>query len=621
MRRLPVLLALLLLAPCGARVAQAQDETEVDLALQARLQLADSYARAAQYDRAIPLLEDLYHTAPEIRAIQQKLQEAYEAVKRYDDVIALLDRTLEHAPSPEMRAEKARLVYLKGDEQAAFALWEAVLAGAPQEEHTYRILYNSLIQVRLLHRAADVLAHGRTHVGNPQLFQIELAHLYTLIGNHSGAMEEYLGLLEHGESQLNYVRNQLLRSLEREGALDASIATVEHYVAEAPSHRSYHDLLAWLYMEAGRYQEALRETRILDQMDPDRGPVLFNFAKRAAEASAYDIAMEAFDELLARDPDSPLAAEAQLGLADMHLLWAETTQERSFDANRNRLAAPHQEAALEAFREFLQHFPHHDRYAEVLHRMGRLQQDVFHNLGEAAAILVDVIRNHADTEAASRARFDLGRIAIARGNLEEARTIFADLVQTMRLGAIAEEARYEQALIHFYRGELDIAAVHLSDLDENTSTDTANDAIALRIMILDNRGPDSLHAPLRMFARASLLLRQRQSRQAIDAMDTLIDQYGAHPIADDARFLRAQALRTAGSTQEALVAFGELPLVHPDSPLCDQSLFLVAEIFDVDLGDHARAVEAYTNMLVQYPGSPLASATRLRIRTLRGDGV
>lgn len=621
MRRLSAFIALLLLAPCAARVAQAQDETEIDPALQSRLQLADSYARAAQYDRAIPLLEDLYHATPGVRSIQQKLQKAYEAVKRYDDVIALLDRTLEHAPSPEMRAEKARLVYLKGDEQAAFALWEAVLAGAPKEEYTYRILYNSLIQVRLLHRAVDVLTHGRAHVGNPQLFQIELAYLYTLIGNHSEAMEEYLALLKHGGNQLNYVRNQLSRSLEQEGALNASIATVERHIAEAPDHRSAHDLLAWLYMEAGRYREALRETRIIDRMDPDRGTVLFNFARRAAEASAYDIAMEAFDELLTREPDSPLAAEAQLGLADMHLLWAETTQERSYDASGNRLAAPHQEAALNAFREFLQRFPHHERYAEILHRMGRLQQDVFHNLGEAAAIYSEVIRTHAETEAAARARFDLGRIAIARGGLEEARSIFAGLVQSIRFGAIAEEARYQQALIHFYRGELDIAAAHLSDLDENTATDTANDAIALRIVILENRGPDSLHTPLRMFARASLLLRQHRSRQALATMDTLVSRYGAHPIADDARFLRAQALRTAGSTQEALVAFAELPLVHPDSPFCDESLFQVAEILHVDLGDHARAVEAYTNVLVQYPGSPLASATRLRIRILRGDGV
>lgn len=594
---------------------------EVDPALQARLQLADSYARAAQYDRAIPLLEDLYRTAPGLRSIQQKLQKAYEAVKRYDDVIALLDRNLEHMPSPELRAEKARLVYLKGDEQAAFAQWEAVLEGAPQEEYTYRILYNSLMQVRLLHQAADVLTRGRAHVGNPQLFQIELAYLYTLIGNHSGAMEEYLALLKLGEGQVNYVRNQLSRSLEQEGALDASIATVERHIAEAPNHRSYHDLLAWLYMEAGRYREALRETRIMDQMDPDKGAVLFNFARRAAEAAAYNIATEAFDELLTREPDSPLVAEAQLGLADMHLLWAETTQERSFDVSGNRLAAPHQEAALEAFREFLQRFPRHDRYAEILHRMGRLQQDVFHSLGEAAAIYSDVIRTHTGTEAASRARFDLGRIAIARGSLEEARGIFAGLVQTMRLGAIAEEARYQQALIHFYRGELDVAAAYLSDLDENTATDTANDAIALRIVILENRGPDSLHTPLRMYARASLLLRQHQSRQAIATMDTLVNQYGAHPIVDDARFLRAKALRTTGSTQEALVAFGELPLVHPDSPFCDQSLFLVAEILDVDLGDHARAVEAYTNVLVQYPGSPLASAIRQRIRILRGDGV
>ena len=628
-RALP--LFFVMLVGLGGVQAQAQRvqvrrarPTNIDSTLVARFQLADTYLRGAQYDRAIALLEDLYATSPTTSVFYEKLKEAYENVKRYDDAIALVADRLaqETIGDPTMLlSDKARLFFLKGEDQTAYTLWDEALAGSSENQNAYRIIHSSMLQVRLFDKAIEVLEQGRRATEQPTLFQADLAYLYSLTGQHEKAMEEYLGLLAINERQLNYVRNRLSRSLEQEGALPAIIAVAERGVRKIPLNRGYRELLAWLYMEAEQYPKAFNEYRAIDRLEKENGRVLFDFAQRAADASAYDIALEAFDEVLSRYPDAPVAADAQMGLAKMHQRWAEKTHERLFDERGNRLPAPHYEATLETYRTFLQQFPTHPYYPEVLRRIGRLQQDIFFNLGEADATLIEVTQRYPNSQAAHQAHYDLGRIALIRGDLEQARLIFARLVEQLRIGELAEQARYEQALIHFYRGEFETAMTLVQVLDENTSTDVANDAIALKVQLLENRGPDSLDTPLRQYARASLMLRQRRVNEVVQLMDELLAEFGFHPLADDARFLRATAIREAGRAEEALAAFGELPLIHPQSPLADRSLFQAAEIQEQDLNDPEGALTTYTQILTHYPGSMLLPEVRFRIRALRGDGA
>ncbi|MFB3132070.1 MAG: tetratricopeptide repeat protein, partial [Rhodothermales bacterium] len=224
-RALP--LFFVMLVGLGGVQAQAQRvqvrrarPTNIDSTLVARFQLADTYLRGAQYDRAIALLEDLYATSPTTSVFYEKLKEAYENVKRYDDAIALVADRLaqETIGDPTMLlSDKARLFFLKGEDQTAYSLWDEALAGSSENQNAYRIIHTSMLQVRLFDKAIEVLEQGRRATGHPTLFQADLAYLYGLIGLHEQAMEEYLGLLAINERQLNYVRNRLSRSLEQEG--------------------------------------------------------------------------------------------------------------------------------------------------------------------------------------------------------------------------------------------------------------------------------------------------------------------------------------------------------------------------------------------------------------------
>jgi TolA-binding protein len=407
--------------------------------------------------------------------------------------------------------------------------------------------------------------------------------------------------------------------IQQDDALTASIDGVEAAVREAPMNLAYRELLAWLHMEAEQYDQAFDVYRAIDRLQQENGRRLLDFARQAADAEAYDVALDAYDEILARYPDASVAPEALRSLGTMHRRWAETTDERVFDDQGNRIAAPHYEAAVEAYRTYLQQYPNRDAYPTVLQALGRLQQDVFLQLNEAEATLREVVDRYPETEAADEARYDLGRLALMRDDLNAARLAFSRLVERLRTGDLAERARYELALLRFYQGEFETAMTRVRSTNTNTSTDVANDAIELKVLILQNKGPDSLNTPLRHYAEARLQTRQRRFDQALATVDTLLSTYGQHALGDEARFLRASVLRDQGRSSAATTAFVELSAMFPRSPLADRSLFQAAQLQEQALNDPSGALNTYTRLLEEYPSSLLAAEARERIRALQQD--
>ncbi len=253
--------------------------------------------------------------------------------------------------------------------------------------------------------------------------------------------------------------------------------------------------------------------------------------------------------------------------------------------------------------------------------MARLYHEVFFNLEEAQRVFEEIVQRFPGHPGVEQAQYELGLIAVSRGEIDDARLIFERLVEALRIGEYAETARYQIALVHFYKGEFEAAATLLGAMEENTSMDVANDAIELKVLLFENKGPDSLQTPLREYARARLLLRQRKLTEADDVLARIKQEFGGHPLSDDADYSRAQILRERGRFAEAAAAFGEIPLLYPTSFLADRSLFNAAKILEEDLGENEPALELYQRILTEYPASLLLGDVRRRIRILRGDEV
>lgn len=596
--------------------AQNVEESQVG-----RFQLAESFLRAAQYERAISMLEGLYEESPGTHVFYERLREAYENVKRYDAAIALVDRKMasETAPTSYL-TEKARLLFLKGDEAGARVQWERAVATNPNSPSVYLLVYRSLLQLRLFDYAIEVLEKGRSEIDNDTLFQTDLAYLYNLTSQHEKAVEKYLELLALNQNQLNYVKSQLGGFLTSEEALRDGIQAARKGVAAEPLNRSYRELLGWLLVEDNAYREALEVYRGIDRLEREEGRMLFSFALIAADGGSYDVALEAFDEVLRRYPESVSAPEAMRGLAMMQEKWAEANQETVFDIAGNRQERNHWDEALETYQRFLLEYPQHPQFPDVLRRIGSLHQNVFYDLAAAETVLREVVARYPQTDAANQAAYDLGRLAVTMGRLEDARIQFSRLLTRLRTGDLADLARYELAQLHFYQGDFEAADSFTRAMQENTSTDVANDAIHMKVMLIESKGPDSLNTPLRRFARIQLLTRQRDYDTALHQLDDLSAEFGLHALADDMLMLKAELQARTGQTKEAISSYLQLPLLHPDSFFGARSLVEAAAL-QARFGSADEALDTYQRVLSEYPGSLLIPRVRESIRLLRGDEV
>jgi len=604
-----------------ALVVPRQGHAQVSPEDAARFQLADTYIRAGQFDRAIALLEDLYAENGEY-AFFAKLVNAYENTKQYDKAIDLIDERIERDPSAvPLIAERARLLYLDQQTDAASETWQRAIAAAPGREMTYRLVYQSVAEVREFEDAIAILLQGRTALRDSSLFRQELGYLYGMTSAHGKAMDEYLSLVRTDERQLVNVKSRLGRFADQPGVVAASVEVVERGVRAEPLNRAFRELLGWLYLESGMFRPALDAFRAIDRLESEFGRVLFTFAGQASTAGAFDVALEAYTEILETHGDRPIASEALRGKAEMHRRWAETLEASASSESDDRSVREHYALSLDALEEYAELYPTSPNLPYVLLDTAELHQAVFFDLEPAREILENLIRRFPIHAAADGAAHQLGRLLVMEGNLDEARLRFARLEERLRTGDLAEQARYEIAQIHFYKGEFDAAEAIVGALKENTSNDTANDAISMRVLLLEGRGPDSSSSALRSFADARLLIRQRRFMAAYDALEGLRKTHPGHALTDDAIFEQANILVTMDRVADAYQLFAELPLRHPDSHLADRSLFQAANLQELQLGDIDKAIELYNRLMREYPGSLLARDARLRIRALRGDSV
>lgn len=604
-----VVFALMGVSAAGLLPAHAQTPDSTQLK---RFQRADSYIRAGQFEKAIGLLESLYEEAPENPSFYRKLKEAYESVKRYDEALQLVEDRIGDSPTPALLSEKARLLYQKGEEEKADQTWDRTLALAPNRAATYRTVYQTLIDIRRFRKAIEVMTEGREQLDRPNAFRTELAYLYGLDGQHGKAMEEYVALLADSPERVDFVRGRLQTFVEQDQGIEASIEVLQSAVEDAPLNRAYRELLAWLHMEQNDYAAAFDVYRAIDRLEEEQGQVLYQFARQAADAHEYAVATKAFEAILDRHADAAVAPRARKALGDMYRRWASSDAVSSTPGQDS----VRYEQAMETYRTFLTTYSGHEAYPEVLLQLGALQLDVRRDLDEAQSTLEQVVSNHSQSPAAERAQYHLGRIALFRDALDRARLLFSRLASEAENDDLADQARYELALLHFYRGEFDAAMTRVKATSANTAADVANDAIELKVLLQENRGPDSLDAALHRFAQARLYERQHRYDDAIASLDTLLQQHGSHPLGDDARFRQAHALLARGDTTAALDAFQAVTEQYPRSPFADRSLFQIGTLHE-SRGRPAAAVEAYNQLLTDYPKSLLAAETRQRLRTVQ----
>jgi tetratricopeptide (TPR) repeat protein len=609
MRRIVPILALLAL-PLLAGAQNAPGDV--------RLRLAQSYEKSEDFEAAVRVYNELLAADSGNFTLIESLKRCHLKLKRYDEVIALIEHGLRLNPRDlGALAQLGNVWFLKGDEQKALGAWSRAIAIAPGDETTYRVVGSSMIQVRQFEGAVETYRTARKNLGKPTAFAQDIAYLYALMQRYRDATSEYIVLLREAPSQLNYIQGRIASFTGNEAGLkDATAVTLEAVKAE-PKNVELRRLHAWLSMEAKDYDAAYETFRQIDELTASQGRELFIFAERALNEKSYSAAARAYSTVIDRNPNLREMPRVRLGLARS----LEGVAAAPKDADTAATAASRYAEAIGMYGKIVFDYPNTEVAAQALFHLALIRKDRLADPSGARDLLEKIGGEYKIFQpVATEAKLALGEVYVALDELDRAAAVFSEVAGPPPFGGPdREKAALRLAELRFYREDYQGSLEILADLVKNASSDAANDAIPLQVLISEFRKQSP--AGLKVCGTARLLLAQRRDADALSLLDGAMKADTAGPLMDRFSYMRGEILVRMKRAGEAIAAFTLIIDRFPDSLLRDRAMFAAAGLYENAKEGKMQAIGLYERLLEKYPNSIHAGAARKRIRELRGDNI
>lgn len=613
------MLLLVFLTLTGGR-AQGQAADEVNT-----LRLAQTYEQAGKYEEALRYYSDLFRQRPSNTGYFEGVRRSLTALKRYDEVLALLSQRIAQYPSGfELLVFRGGLYQQLGKADSAGADWERAIGLNTKNAQAYSLIADQCINAREFVRAIEYLRRGRDALRSPQMFAFDIARASAMNMDFDTAMDEYLGYLRAAPQTLYQIQQQISLFSDIPEALDAAVRRARLQADDDPDNEGLQYLLAWLYMERKDYASAFGVYRTIDRMKHAGGAEIVAFGSRAFNDGSFAIAAQAFGEAVTSYPDASFRPQAEFNRArSLEELYSAQGMPAALEQPSGQgtqfpssEAVTSYEGAIALYEDLARRYPGIAVGNESLYRIGYIK---FHRFGDTDGAL-EILRGIAETRRTVFGMNDadvlIGDILVARGDLASAIAQYDRVLPSPRLDPkLRSELRFRIAEAFFFEGHFDTVLVQLEPLLVDVRSDIANDALDLSALIAQYRAPGEV--PLQRYAQTLFLERQRKFSEAAATAQSIIAQYASSDIVDLAYLKLAELQRRSGRPRDAVASLQAFLDARKESFLRDRGMFFLAQLNEEELGDAAAAVALYQQMLTEHPFSQFAARARERILQLR----
>ena len=595
----------------------------------AKLRLAQSFEQTGEWDRAVNLYESLLETNPQNFVILEGLRRGYTELKQYDKAKELVRHQLLGNPADEnLLSILGGLYDLAGEPQVADSIWHVVLRKDPKNANLYRLISTQLIEHRQYDKAIEMYLEGREGTKNENIFIEELASLYGALHQYDSATREFVKILRSNPQQATYVQSRLSSFTGRDEGRLAALGVFKAEIEHTPNDVPLHSVLAWIYMEGKQFDEALNQYRIIDQLTKANGFELFQFAQRAAQEHAHFTAAKAFREVLDGKPPANIIGYARFGYArEIEELSADNDTLASLITALPPPVArgltvsetqPTFQGALALYESLINDQLNSETAMQALYRIGTIRFQRFFDLNGAAAACARIRSMPFSANLVYEATLSLAEVHLAKNDLRKARDEYTSLAKGSP-DQYRDQILFHLAELDYFEARFDSSSAILQRISANMSNDLTNDALQLLYFIQENKGAGQ--PALTDFAAADLLVRQRKHSEAFMRFQSVATRYPTSTLADDAVMRCGEMQLLLSRVDDALAMFRKVITDMPTSVLRDRAQMRIGEVYENRVKNKEKAIEAYEEVLANYPTSLYVEEARKRIRLLRGDSI
>lgn len=575
------------------------------------VQLATNYYNSADFEKAAPLLREIFEVSSNYYYFRLYISSLSE-LKRFDEAEEAIKNEIRRNRSnqPEMLVHWGYLLKLQNRESESVAKFEEAIKATPANRTNIISTGNSFIQWREFEWAEKTYLHGRKAVTGER-FSSELASVYNYQRNYPRMLEELLYLVKADEANLPRVQSNLTSALYLDienGLRDEFRSTLLKRIQSEPEVVAYNRLLIWFFMQERQFPAALRQSIALDRRTGTEDQQILMLAQTALNNQSYQDASAAFDYIISKGKQHPAWLSAFI--FKLQADYRYHTTEVPDDLENGHLLATRFEEGLEIMGYNINTIPLIREYAHLM---------AFY-LGEPEKA-IEILEKGLGIQGLKPAetgeiKTELADVYVYSGDPWEAILLYSQVIDANRNNTLGDDVKLKKARLGYFMGNFSWAKAQLDVLKASTSKLTANDAMELSLFIGNNSDQDSTNNALSLFSRADLLFFMNKNQEALAVLDSIDMLYPYHSIVDDVLYRKAKILLANNEWMPAIELLERIVRDFPYDLLADDALMLIADTYHYRLRDSQKAAEVYRKILFQYPGSIFVSEARDKFREL-----
>ena len=456
---------------------------------------------------------------------------------------------------------------------------------------------------------------------NPFAFHSKIALIYNKTGKTNKMINTFFEMLDFNNKFLQNVQNGLVNSIDFQNNLkekEILRQSIIEKIQANPKKIVYIELLAWFYMLNNDYENAYTQIKALDKKLNKNGSKLLELGNTALNNQDFKVAIKCFDDVDLKSNSLEYKFEAKnkklFALKSKILYGNQIIQEELEELKANYLLI------LSQLNNSKNVYNNSIRKYNLLLDLSEIEAFYLGDISSAKqhlnnAILIPRLKEKQK----GNAKLKLANILVLEDNIWEASLMYLQIEKQFKDDQLGHLAKFKNAQVYYFSGEYDWCQAQLKVLKASTSKLIANDALELSVLISDNYNMDTSEVAMKLFSYADMLTFQQQFSKANILYDSILKNFKNHSLNDEIIFRKAKIDLKQHNYQKAVEHFKLLIDNYPNSILLDNSLFLIASIYEEKIKDFDQAKKYFKTILFDHKGSLYAAESRKRFRKLAGN--
>lgn len=570
-------------------------------------QLALDYFDKGEFQKALPLFEEISTKQPTNYFFFQKIIECNQQLQQYEKAEILIAKRKEKYFQPFLFVELGYNYQLQKKIEIAEKNYDlAILEVKKEPNYAYQVA-NSFEKKVLLTWALKTYETAQKE--NPNLnFDYQSAMLQGQLGNLEVMLNKLLDYSFNNPEGTPMVQNQLTRFLtdDADGTFSATVRKNLLLRTQKSQEVYWNQFLSWFFVQQKEYGKAFVQEKAVYKRNPDSFINIVTLARMAMEEKQYEDAKTILSFVLETTQNLDLQMQAHHFLISMEMESANSKDYPAIDLKLQELLKKYGISPYSLDLQILS--AHFKTFYLNESKLG-------------IELLQNTLKLPLNLREQAKVKMELADIMVYDEKFNQAILYYAQVEDNLKNDVLAHEASLKLAKANFYKKDFDWTLQQVKVLKQSPSLLIANDAIEMFLLIQDNSAEDSLRVALQAYSTADLKLYQNKKEEALQFFLAILQKHKGESIEEGTLFKVGKIYEEKGDFNKALTYFQNILENHKDGIYKDEALYFSAEIYRKQLLDNEKAKALYEKIVLEHPDSLYYTESRKQYRTLRGDST